>query len=127
MGICRRLETPSISQAITADVNSDPIYVGDWSVLLAFISFATVTGGATSPTMDVKIDYLDDDLSTVLAFAAASFTQLTSAPNGAGVNVGPVSGSGFVLPNFVRVRFDVGSAAGTPSWNGGILRVYGRN
>ena len=120
----KRLIVPGMPQVIAADGNSDPINVATANALFLYAAFASVTGGATTPTLALHVDYLDDDESTVLAFQVVtlSFTEVIL---GVYSNVGPLTGGGgFILPNKIRLRWDIGAAAGSPLWNGMTVRMY---
>lgn len=127
MGVARRLYTPAMPSAITTTgQTSDPIFVGTSSVILGYFAVATLSGTGVNPTITARVDYLDDDLATVIGFAATSFTALDAA-GGTVANIGPVNGGGFVIPNYLRIRFELAQDSGDPSWDGATLRLYGRN
>lgn len=110
----------SIPASINANGTSDPFDVSrcDRGVLM-YLSFASQAG--TTPTLDVTLDFLDDDKSTVVGFSVVSFAQFTSVALGQQVT----SALGLIFPNWARLRWTIGGTAG-PVFNTPTLRIFGR-
>lgn len=113
-----------IPAVISVSGTTGAINVSGAKSLLVSLFATTLTGGAVSPTIQATVDYLDDDQLTVVSTGVVTTANLTTAP--ATANVSASAFTGFVIPNWIRLRWIVGQVSGTPEWNGVKLRLWGQ-
>lgn len=116
-----KITTPgNIPAAITANGTSDVFDVSRCDRgLFMYLAFAGQAG--VTPTLDVVLDFMDDDKITPIGFQVGSFAQFTPAA----LVQQTSTALGLIFPNYARLRWTIGGSGG-PTFNTPTLRLFGR-